>query len=96
MRLSNKTIDSRDSTRGCFYDAVRVSGDDIIKVQRKRIEELQRELYKSQQQLQQIRQTQPATVRAEKLALQQHIHNKMQQQQQETATDPHIIIPKEL
>ncbi|KAL6256242.1 hypothetical protein P5V15_012358 [Pogonomyrmex californicus] len=60
---------------------VRVSGDDIIKVQRKRIEELQRELYKSQQQLQQIRQTQPATVRAEKLALQQHIHNKMQQQQ---------------
>ncbi|XP_071650330.1 uncharacterized protein [Temnothorax longispinosus] len=56
-------------------------GDDIIKVQRKRIEELQRELYKSQQQLQQIRQTQPATVRAEKLALQQHIHNKMQQQQ---------------
>ncbi|EFN73146.1 MKL/myocardin-like protein 1 [Camponotus floridanus] len=36
-------------------------GDDIIKVQRRRIEELQRELYKSQQQLQQIRQTQPAT-----------------------------------
>ncbi|KYM79975.1 MKL/myocardin-like protein 1 [Atta colombica] len=56
-------------------------GDDIIKVQRKRIEELQRELYKSQQQLQQIRQTQPTTVRAEKLALQQHIQNKMQQQQ---------------
>lgn len=56
-------------------------GDDIIKVQRKRIEELQRELYKSQQQLQQIRQTQPATVRAEKLVLQQHIQNKMQQQQ---------------
>ncbi|XP_025263857.1 MKL/myocardin-like protein 2 isoform X5 [Camponotus floridanus] len=60
---------------------VRVSGDDIIKVQRRRIEELQRELYKSQQQLQQIRQTQPATVRAEKLVLQQHIQNKMQQQQ---------------
>ncbi|XP_025263854.1 MKL/myocardin-like protein 1 isoform X2 [Camponotus floridanus] len=56
-------------------------GDDIIKVQRRRIEELQRELYKSQQQLQQIRQTQPATVRAEKLVLQQHIQNKMQQQQ---------------
>ncbi|XP_012223417.2 myocardin-related transcription factor A isoform X2 [Linepithema humile] len=56
-------------------------GDDIIKVQRKRIEELQRELYKSQQQLQQIRQTQPPTMRAEKLVLQQHIQNKMQQQQ---------------
>lgn len=50
-------------------------------MQRRRIEELQRELYKSQQQLQQIRQTQPATVRAEKLVLQQHIQNKMQQQQ---------------
>ncbi|XP_029661990.1 myocardin-related transcription factor B-like isoform X1 [Formica exsecta] len=60
---------------------VRVSGDDIIKVQRRRIEELQRELYRSQQQLQQIRQTQPATVRAEKLVLQQHLQNKMQQQQ---------------
>lgn len=79
--LSSEVVDSKDSICGCFYDAVRVSGDDIIKVQRKRIEELQRELYKSQQQLQQIRQTQPATVRAEKLALQQHIHNKMQQQQ---------------
>lgn len=56
-------------------------GDDIIKVQRRRIEELQRELYRSQQQLQQIRQTQPATVRAEKLVLQQHLQNKMQQQQ---------------
>ncbi|XP_033211970.1 myocardin-related transcription factor A-like isoform X2 [Belonocnema kinseyi] len=56
-------------------------GDDIIREQRKRIEELQRELYKSQQQLQQIRQTQPTTVRAEKLVLQQHIQNKMQQQQ---------------
>lgn len=56
------------------------SGDDIIKEQQKRIEELQRELYKSKQQLQQIRQTQPA-VRAEKLVLQQHIQNKMQQQQ---------------
>lgn len=42
---------------------------------------MQRELYKSQQQLQQIRQTQPTTVRAEKLVLQQHIQNKMQQQQ---------------
>ncbi|KAK0083655.1 hypothetical protein PV326_006627, partial [Microctonus aethiopoides] len=40
-----------------------------------------RELYKSQQQLQQIRQTPPATVRAEKLVLQHHIQNKMQQQQ---------------
>jgi len=81
MRLSSEAVDLRDSTRGCFYDTVHVSGDDIIKVQRKRIEELQRELYKSQQQLQQIRQTQPTTVRAEKLALQQHIQNKMQQQQ---------------
>ncbi|EGI66919.1 MKL/myocardin-like protein 2 [Acromyrmex echinatior] len=62
-------------------DPLSPPGDDIIKVQRKRIEELQRELYKSQQQLQQIRQTQPTTVRAEKLALQQHIQNKMQQQQ---------------
>lgn len=50
-------------------------------MQRRRIEELQRELYRSQQQLQQIRQTQPATVRAEKLVLQQHLQNKMQQQQ---------------
>lgn len=66
---------------GVFTTIVHVSGDDIIKEQRKRIEELQRELYKSQQQLQQIRQTQPATVRAEKLVLQQHIQNKMQQQQ---------------
>ncbi|XP_057330476.1 myocardin-related transcription factor A-like isoform X2 [Microplitis mediator] len=49
--------------------------------QRKRIEELQQALYISQQQLQKIRQTQPATVRAEKLVLQHHLQNKMQQQQ---------------
>ena len=72
---------SERNTRPCFHDVARVSGDDIIKEQRKRIEELQRELYKSQQQLQQIRQTQPSTVHAEKLVLQQHIQNKMQQQQ---------------
>ncbi|XP_076759900.1 uncharacterized protein LOC143428725 isoform X3 [Xylocopa sonorina] len=75
-----------DSPHGSEHDdpsspPVRVSGDDIIKEQRKRIEELQRELFKSQQQLQQIRQTQPSTVHAEKLVLQQHIQNKMQQQQ---------------
>ncbi|KAK0176101.1 hypothetical protein PV328_000269 [Microctonus aethiopoides] len=40
-------------------------GDEIIKAQRQHIEQLQRELYKLQQQLQQIRQTPPATVRAE-------------------------------
>ncbi|XP_012284117.1 MKL/myocardin-like protein 2 isoform X2 [Orussus abietinus] len=71
-----------DSPQGSEHDdPSSPPGDDIIKEQRKRIEELQRELYKSQQQLQQIRQTQPATVRAEKLVLQQHIQNKMQQQQ---------------
>ncbi|XP_015184854.1 PREDICTED: MKL/myocardin-like protein 1 isoform X1 [Polistes dominula] len=71
-----------DSPHGSEHDdPSSPPGDDIIKEQRKRIEELQRELYKSQQQLQQIRQTQPATVRAEKLVLQQHIQSKMQQQQ---------------
>lgn len=71
-----------DSPHGSEHDdPLSPPGDDIIKEQRKRIEELQRELYKSQQQLQQIRQTQPTTVRAEKLVLQQHIQNKMQQQQ---------------
>ena len=64
-----------------LFNLIYISGDEIIKEQRKRIEELQRELYKSQQQLQKIRQTQPTTVRAEKLVLQQHIQNKMQQQQ---------------
>ncbi|XP_063975605.1 myocardin-related transcription factor A isoform X1 [Diachasmimorpha longicaudata] len=57
-------------------------GDDIIKEQRKKIEELQREIYRFKQQLRQnpqMRQSQPA--RAEKLYLQHHIHNKMQQQQ---------------
>ncbi|XP_043248601.1 myocardin-related transcription factor B-like isoform X1 [Colletes gigas] len=71
-----------DSPHGSEHDdPSSPPGDDIIKEQRKRIEELQRELYKSQQQLQQIRQTQPTTVHAEKLVLQQHIQNKMQQQQ---------------
>ncbi|CAL7936321.1 unnamed protein product [Xylocopa violacea] len=71
-----------DSPHGSEHDdPSSPPGDDIIKEQRKRIEELQRELFKSQQQLQQIRQTQPSTVHAEKLVLQQHIQNKMQQQQ---------------
>lgn len=58
-------------------------GEDIIIEKQKKINQLQRELYKTQQQLlqqqlQQIRPTQPTTV--EKLMLQQHIQKKRTQQ----------------
>lgn len=59
--------------------------DEIVKEQQRKIEELKRELHKSQLQVQQMRQA-PNTSsisqepKSQKLALQQHLHNKMKSQ----------------
>lgn len=79
----HEAMDLQADSPGSMCGRQTPAPDEIVKEQQRKIEELKRELHKSQLQVQQMRQA-PTNSSQEpknqKLALQQHLHNKMKSQ----------------